>query len=480
MNGNGTPVDGVAVTEHIPACASYVSSTNPTTGGTTSYASGVVTASMGTLGIGQEGTFTVTVQASLDTLTCASVDNANYSIAGTGVSPTIGPPVSTPIVNLCDPTWLAVNTGWDQAIGIDVPVGAPDNEWMVVADPSPSTAEPRPAFVVNPNPAWSTRQAKSSWVSSSPTAADVVAGHYVFEYRFCLDDPGVQLRFSIRADDEATVYLNGNNIGSTVAHSYDQPALFILIYDPSKLRIGDNVLTVDVNNIIDSPMGFDAWGLILGDHQQYRYCCSDSSCGLLGTVWNDGNRNGIKEEQGSPGETVTLMQGTSIIRTTTTDGLGNYYFMNVVPGNYQVAAVPYALLSTPVVPAITLAPGDIVPNLNFGYYGSYGIDDSKRRHPAITTKAIASTGLTNIRPNPFNPETTIEFSLSERSKVSMTIYDVSGKLIRTLADGELPVGDHAMAWNGRDNSGQAVSSGVYFLQFVTNNFSQTKKLIVLK
>jgi flagellar hook assembly protein FlgD len=62
-------------------------------------------------------------------------------------------------------------------------------------------------------------------------------------------------------------------------------------------------------------------------------------------------------------------------------------------------------------------------------------------------------------PNPLNPSTTIPFSLSGAGSIEITIYNVSGRAVRTLVEGELLAGDHSIAWKGRDNTGERLPSG---------------------
>ncbi len=84
-------------------------------------------------------------------------------------------------------------------------------------------------------------------------------------------------------------------------------------------------------------------------------------------------------------------------------------------------------------------------------------------------------------PNPFNPQTTISYQLPVCSKATLKIYDVLGKEVRTLVNENKAAGCHSVIWDGRDNSGQLVSSWVYFYQLKSgDNFSQTKKLLFLK
>ncbi len=88
-------------------------------------------------------------------------------------------------------------------------------------------------------------------------------------------------------------------------------------------------------------------------------------------------------------------------------------------------------------------------------------------------------------PNPFNPETWIPYQLSEDTPVSISIYDTTGKLIRTLSIGFQSAGFYnsrgrAAYWDGRNDAGEHVSSGLYFYQLRTPSFEQTRRLVVIK
>lgn len=84
-------------------------------------------------------------------------------------------------------------------------------------------------------------------------------------------------------------------------------------------------------------------------------------------------------------------------------------------------------------------------------------------------------------PNPFNPTTTINFSLPERVRVELKIYDLLGREVATLIDGdEISAGTHRVQWNGRNRFGETVSTGVYFYRIVAGGFVQTKKMVLVK
>jgi len=84
------------------------------------------------------------------------------------------------------------------------------------------------------------------------------------------------------------------------------------------------------------------------------------------------------------------------------------------------------------------------------------------------------------RPNPFNPETTIAFSLPERTEISLDIFDILGRHVKTLADQTLAVGEHSFTWTGTDSRGNRVGSGVYFYRLKTETYTSTKRMVLLK
>ena len=92
----------------------------------------------------------------------------------------------------------------------------------------------------------------------------------------------------------------------------------------------------------------------------------------------------------------------------------------------------------------------------------------------------SETRLLAASPNPFNPATTIEFMLAVPGNASLRVYDVSGRLIRSLVDGRLPAGMHEVMWNGRDENGSMAVSGVYFYRLSAGDIVQTRKMVLLR
>ncbi len=84
-------------------------------------------------------------------------------------------------------------------------------------------------------------------------------------------------------------------------------------------------------------------------------------------------------------------------------------------------------------------------------------------------------------PNPFNPMTEISFAVPQGAGlVSLEVFDVRGQKVRTLAREALPAGQHTRTWNGRTDEGRQVASGVYFYRLAGNNFSETRKMVVVQ
>jgi hypothetical protein len=97
-----------------------------------------------------------------------------------------------------------------------------------------------------------------------------------------------------------------------------------------------------------------------------------------------------------------------------------------------------------------------------------------------TPEAPAATYLAQNAPNPFNPSTTISFGIASPGRVTLSIYDVSGRLVRTLLDEPRSAGLYRQTWDGRNAGGATVSSGVYFYRLRAGAFSETKKMVLAR
>jgi len=111
-------------------------------------------------------------------------------------------------------------------------------------------------------------------------------------------------------------------------------------------------------------------------------------------------------------------------------------------------------------------------------------NESEDSSPEVVTGADQSvpgaTALMQNTPNPFNPTTTISFNTATAGHVTLSIFDASGKHVRTLVDENVSAGVQTAVWDGRDTAGTPVSSGVYFYRLTTKASSHTKKMVLLK
>ena len=108
-----------------------------------------------------------------------------------------------------------------------------------------------------------------------------------------------------------------------------------------------------------------------------------------------------------------------------------------------------------------------------------------RHYLSIADRNVKETKLLPNYPNPFNPDTWIPYQLSEASTVTVKIYDVTGSLMRTINVGHKPGGyyitrERAVYWDGRNESGESVSSGVYFYTLITDDYTQTRRMVIVK
>jgi len=119
----------------------------------------------------------------------------------------------------------------------------------------------------------------------------------------------------------------------------------------------------------------------------------------------------------------------------------------------------------------------------------FGLNESVRSEPVSVNAIVAIDSQEEIPtkfalkpnyPNPFNPETTIEFALPKTSKVTLTIYNLMGQMVQELVQSEYPAGYQRVVWNGQDSRGNAVGSGVYIYTLKAGNFSQTRKMILMR
>jgi len=146
-----------------------------------------------------------------------------------------------------------------------------------------------------------------------------------------------------------------------------------------------------------------------------------------------------------------------------------------------------SLITSSAVPLISgqCGDGDAVPNNVYGHgridalaacdHATVGVEDPAADHLPLIVRLLPNA------PNPFNPLTTISFELPEPTRVTLRIFDVSGRLVRVLMGGRgLAAGRHEVVWNGEDESGRQVAAGVYRCRLEAGSFSETRLMALVK
>jgi hypothetical protein len=161
------------------------------------------------------------------------------------------------------------------------------------------------------------------------------------------------------------------------------------------------------------------------------------------------------------GEPITMLKDSLKIknRPDLVQGLWNYYFINndkslgVHNMKYAVALLQKSL----------------------GIYTSGGTSVK-----TTDTKIPTQYALNQNYPNPFNPSTTITFSVPQRENVKIVVFDILGKLVKTVVDKEVGAGNYSVVWEGKDDNGEKVASGMYLYRIQAGSFSAVKKMLMVK
>jgi len=90
------------------------------------------------------------------------------------------------------------------------------------------------------------------------------------------------------------------------------------------------------------------------------------------------------------------------------------------------------------------------------------------------------SGIGKVYPNPFNPHTEVTFVLDNDSQVRLTVFDISGREIAVLANGNYPAGTHTVSWQGKDTAGAAMPSGTYLLRMNAGNCNDSRSLALVR
>ena len=153
-----------------------------------------------------------------------------------------------------------------------------------------------------------------------------------------------------------------------------------------------------------------------------------------------------------------------------TDESGSYS-MELPAGTYDLTA--YYTDSDPVtVEGVDITAGEIIGDVDFQ------IDDPHSGETQDTPRFV--TELAGNYPNPFNPETRIDFSLAAASNVELSVYNIKGQKVKTLVNGHMNEGSHSLVWHGDSDAGKSMSSGVYLYKLQADGKPFVRKMIMMK
>ena len=199
--------------------------------------------------------------------------------------------------------------------------------------------------------------------------------------------------------------------------------------------------------------------------------------------------NELWEENGMTWSNFPRVNGAALdnMEAVTKGGLVEFDVSVAVLGNGMVSfaisnlandAAKYSSKEGPVAPELVVETGSLA---KMNTLSSETKDETiMTTETAETTMLPETIGLQSNYPNPFNPETTIRYALPEASNVKLRIFNVRGQLIRTLLDGQQEAGFQTVRWSGRNDNGQSVSSGIYFLRLETGGKMFTQRLMLQK
>lgn len=192
------------------------------------------------------------------------------------------------------------------------------------------------------------------------------------------------------------------------------------------------------------------------------------------------------EEKGKEGEKWEYKRpkgGTGKIKQMTIDWKKGTF-------DFSMDKVDLSLMTDPDEVTISIQIGDDVgeATITMTETKHWDYKDGKKAETTESTQASEAgesivqreSGLYQNYPNPFNPKTTIEYSLTESCDVTLKIYNMAGKLIRTLVDEYQSAGSYSIIWHGDNEVGEEIASGVYFFQIQAGDLVSTKKMVVLK
>lgn len=179
-------------------------------------------------------------------------------------------------------------------------------------------------------------------------------------------------------------------------------------------------------------------------------------------------------------QSETGVSGFYVYRNTVLDLTGAAIVSPFIPATNTSSETTYSYVDTEVAPGTWyywLQNVDMDGDNTFHGPISIVINDGSGNPPPVIPTL---TSLDKVYPNPFNPLTTISYGLAKSENVSIQVYNIKGQPVRTLVSGAQSGGTYRLQWNGTNDNGRALSSGVYYIKMTAGKYTTTQKAILMK
>jgi len=279
------------------------------------------------------------------------------------------------------------------------------------------------------------------------------------------------------------------------------------------IRYGSSSSNLVNVTISDNIAGYDGGGIscfnsspilqnvtITGNSATYNgsgiYCRNNSSLSLVNCIlWNDSPQEIYFYEEEDP-DSITIsysdIEGGEAGIVTNNNGTVNWLEGNIDEDPLFVGTGDHPFMLQDLSPCINtgiqdttglnLPEFDLAGNprvyggrIDMGAYENQNVVGANEDLIPLVTR------LNQNYPNPFNPTTTISFSTTESTEnTELVIYNIKGQKVKQLVSDQLSAGQHSVVWNGKDDNGKSVSSGIYFYKLKTDSVKKTKKMVLVK
>ena len=157
-------------------------------------------------------------------------------------------------------------------------------------------------------------------------------------------------------------------------------------------------------------------------------------------------------------------------------------FADPLNGDYHLCWTNFPIPDSTKSPCIDAGDPNLPldPDSTIADIGAFYFDQTQTGIGNLSINQITESQLHQNHPNPFNPTTTISFSLQNNSNIELSIYNLKGQKVKQLVIDQLSAGEHSVVWDGKDGNNKPVTSGIYFYKLEAGDFQRVRKMILLK